>query len=234
MNSFIEMLEADQDNLPAILGMATAHMVDKSQVRVLHGVVVWIHQIDLQHKARNLLKRVAKMEMSTRDGEDFTKANLLLAKFYVDKVPFVLFVPNLLLSWRLFCLQSKFDMAQELCKKCLAHDRSCSQAWEILGLAMEKETNYENAAECYEKVRAKFDSIRWNVRFWVRLGMEVRIRSKCDRGFQVSLYLPQDQEVRECHWCVWDGFGHVPGLPAHQGWDSQEGAVEYSRSQQCS
>ena len=31
------------------------------------------------------------MELSTRDGEDFTKANLLLAKFYVDKVCFSFF-----------------------------------------------------------------------------------------------------------------------------------------------
>jgi tetratricopeptide repeat protein 21B len=115
MQTFMDMLEEDQEYLPAILGMATGYMVEKQQ-----------------HKARNLLKRVAKMELSTRDGEDFTKANLLLAKFYVDK--------------------SKYDLAQELCKKCLAQDRSCSQAWEILGLAMEKEMNYENAAECYEKV----------------------------------------------------------------------------------
>jgi tetratricopeptide repeat protein 21B len=69
MQNFIDMLEEDQDYLPAILGMATGYMVEKNQ-----------------HKARNLLKRVAKMELSTRDGEDFTKANLLLAKFYVDKV----------------------------------------------------------------------------------------------------------------------------------------------------
>ncbi len=39
-----------------------------------------------QHKARNLLKRVGKMEVSRHDGEDFEKANLLLAKFYIDKV----------------------------------------------------------------------------------------------------------------------------------------------------
>jgi tetratricopeptide repeat protein 21B len=66
-----------------------------------------------QHKARNLLKRVAKMEISRHDGEDFGKANLLLAKFSVDK--------------------SKFDVAQELCQRCLVNDNSCSQAWEILG-----------------------------------------------------------------------------------------------------
>ena len=57
MKSFIEMLEADPESLPAVLGMATGFMIEKSQ-----------------HKARNLLKRVAKMERKLTDGEDFEKA----------------------------------------------------------------------------------------------------------------------------------------------------------------
>ena len=68
MQSFIALLETDPDYLPAVLGMATGFMIEKSE-----------------HKARNLLKRVAKMEQQGGDGEDFEKANLLLAKFYVDK-----------------------------------------------------------------------------------------------------------------------------------------------------
>ena len=115
MATFIEMLEEDQNYLPAILGMATGFMVEKSQ-----------------HKALNLLKRVSKMELSKDDGEDFERANILLAKFYVDK--------------------GKHDVAQDLCKKCLMHNKSCSQAWEVLGLAMEKEQDYEHSYECYEKV----------------------------------------------------------------------------------
>lgn len=77
------------------------------------------------------MKRVGKMEMSHHDGEDFEKANLLLAKFYIDK--------------------GKNDLAQELCKKTLVQNKSCSQAWEILGLVMEKEANYDMAADCYQK-----------------------------------------------------------------------------------
>jgi len=114
MQSFIAMLEKDQDYLPAVLGMATGFMVEKNQ-----------------HKARNLLKRVAKMEASKHDGEDFGRANLLLAKFFVDK--------------------SMYDQAQDLCKKTLAQNKSSSQAWEILGLIMEKESDHERAAECYQK-----------------------------------------------------------------------------------
>ncbi len=114
MQSFIAMLETDPDYLPAVLGMATGFMVEKNS-----------------HKARNLLKRVAKLEPSRHDGEDFGKANLLLAKFYVDK--------------------SKYDLAQDLCKRTLNQNKSSSQAWEILGLVMEKEQSYDRAAECYER-----------------------------------------------------------------------------------
>lgn len=114
MQSFIEILDGDQDYLPAILGMATGFMIEKNP-----------------HKARNLLKRVGKMERSNNDGEDFEKANLLLAKFYSDK--------------------GKNDLAQDLCKKTLQQNKSSSQAWEVLGLVMEKESNYDLSAECYGK-----------------------------------------------------------------------------------
>lgn len=33
MQSFIEMLDQDQDYLPAVLGMATGFMIEKNQVR---------------------------------------------------------------------------------------------------------------------------------------------------------------------------------------------------------
>ena len=62
MQSFIAMLEADPDSLQAVLGMATGFMVEKSQ-----------------HKARNLLKRIAKMEQKSKDG----MARLLATSFYI-------------------------------------------------------------------------------------------------------------------------------------------------------
>lgn len=101
MQSFIAMLEHDNDYLPAVLGMATGFMMEKNQVSI-HGnhffipccrgcIIYSSHHLHWfmycsQHKARNLLKRVGTMEMSVADGEDYEKANLLLAKFYVDKV----------------------------------------------------------------------------------------------------------------------------------------------------
>lgn len=114
MQMFAELLDQNQEFLPAVLGMATGFMIEKNQ-----------------HKARNLLKRIGKMEVSKHDGEDFEKANLLLAKFYIDK--------------------GSFDKAQEVCRKALLQNKSCAQAWEILGLVFEKESNYELAADAYRK-----------------------------------------------------------------------------------
>ena len=50
-------------------------------------------------------------------------------------------------------LQSKNDLAQDLCRKTLLENKSCSQAWEILGLIFEKDANYELASDAYAKVR---------------------------------------------------------------------------------
>jgi tetratricopeptide (TPR) repeat protein len=114
LESFIEILEDDQDYLPAILGLATAYMVDKEP-----------------HKAKNLLKRIAKLAPHQHDGEDFAKANLLIAKLNVEK--------------------GKYDTAQDAIKKVLSQNRSSSAAWELMGLVMEKEQDYTKASECYER-----------------------------------------------------------------------------------
>ena len=68
MRSFVDLLENDQDYLPAVLGMATGFMVEKRD-----------------NKARNLLRRVGTLQQQKADGEDYEKAVLLLAKFNMDK-----------------------------------------------------------------------------------------------------------------------------------------------------
>jgi tetratricopeptide repeat protein 21B len=51
----------------------------------------------------------------------------------------------------------KYDLAQENLRRALLHDKSCSKAWEYMGLIMEKETAYKDAAENYEQAW-KFDN----------------------------------------------------------------------------
>lgn len=75
---FIDALDFQKDFLPAILGMAAAFMLE-----------------DAPTKARNALKRVAKMPYHHEWACEFERGYLLLANIYIEK--------------------SKFDLAEDLC-----------------------------------------------------------------------------------------------------------------------
>ena len=113
MRTFVDLLEQDQDYLPAVLGMATGFMVEKRD-----------------NKAKNLLRRVGTLQQQKSDGEDYEKAVLLLAKFNMDT--------------------GNHGASQELCQRCLSNNRSCSTAWDILGMGYEKKGEFDRAIECYE------------------------------------------------------------------------------------
>ncbi|CEG46469.1 Tetratricopeptide TPR1 [Plasmopara halstedii] len=112
---FVEILETvDRDYVPALLGLATGYMLTKQQP-----------------KARNQLKRIAKMPYDQTLADEFERSYLLLADIYINR--------------------GKFDLAQELCKRSLTHNKSSGKAWELLGLVMEKEQSFIDAAECYQE-----------------------------------------------------------------------------------
>ncbi|XP_004703829.1 tetratricopeptide repeat protein 21B isoform X1 [Echinops telfairi] len=113
LTTFAEIATSEKDNIPALLGMATAYMILKQTPR-----------------ARNQLKRIAKMNWNPIDAEDFEKSWLLLADIYIQS--------------------AKYDMAEELLKRCLRHNRSCCKAYEYMGYIMEKEQAYSDAALNYE------------------------------------------------------------------------------------
>uniref|UniRef100_A0A8C0G591 Tetratricopeptide repeat protein 21B n=1 Tax=Chelonoidis abingdonii TaxID=106734 RepID=A0A8C0G591_CHEAB len=113
LNTFTEVVVAEKDHIPALLGMATAYMILKQTPR-----------------ARNQLKRISKMNWNPIDAEEFEKSWLLLADIYIQS--------------------AKYDMAGELLKRCLRHNRSCCKAYEYMGYIMEKEQAYKDAAVNYE------------------------------------------------------------------------------------
>jgi tetratricopeptide repeat protein 21B len=114
MKSFIGILEREKDYLPALLGMSTAFLFDQSTT-----------------KARNALKRIARMPYSYALAEHFERGYLLLADIYVQKC--------------------KFDLSEDLCSRCLKYNLSCGKAWETMGSIREKEASYKDAADMYEK-----------------------------------------------------------------------------------
>ncbi|KAB0381053.1 hypothetical protein FD755_008837, partial [Muntiacus reevesi] len=113
LTTFTEIAASEKDHVPALLGMATAHMILKQTPR-----------------ARNQLKRIAKMNWNPIDAEEFERSWLLLADIYIQS--------------------AKYDMAEDLIKRCLRHNRSCCKAYEYMGYIMEKEQAYMDAALNYE------------------------------------------------------------------------------------
>merc|ERR1712196_454530 len=57
----------------------------------------------------------------------------------------------------LYIENKKYDLALELCKRCLEYNKSCGKAWEDMGLIMEMEHSYRDAADYYENAW-KYDS----------------------------------------------------------------------------
>ncbi|XP_020826210.1 tetratricopeptide repeat protein 21A isoform X1 [Phascolarctos cinereus] len=81
-------------------------------------------------KARTQLKRLAKAPWALADAEDLEKSWVLLADVY--------------------CQSGKFDIASELLRRCVQYNKSCCKAYEYMGLIMEKEQSYKDAASNYE------------------------------------------------------------------------------------
>ncbi|KAK3569226.1 hypothetical protein QTP86_026513 [Hemibagrus guttatus] len=113
LGMFIEIANNEKDHVPALLAMATAYMILKQTPR-----------------ARNQLKRIAKMNWNIIDADEFEKSWLLLADIYIQS--------------------GKYDMAGELLKRCLRHNKSCCKAYEYMGYIMEKEQSFRDAAMNYE------------------------------------------------------------------------------------
>lgn len=113
LERLIQIVNADRNYVPALLGVAHANMIRKEVP-----------------KARNQLKRISKMQYEPEAAEEFERSWLLLADIYIQA--------------------GKFDLAQELLKRCLNHNKSCAKAWEFLGFIMEKEQSYRDAADNYE------------------------------------------------------------------------------------
>ncbi|MGH0119571.1 UNVERIFIED_CONTAM: hypothetical protein FKN15_032396 [Acipenser sinensis] len=67
LNAFTEIANNEKDHIPALLGMATAYMILKQTP-----------------KARNQLKRIAKMNWNAIDADEFEKSWLLLADIYIQ------------------------------------------------------------------------------------------------------------------------------------------------------
>ena len=99
MEILLSLLKENPDHVSSLYSLAVAYVILKQQPR-----------------ARNQLKRLAKMEWNLENGQDLERGWLLLADLYIQN--------------------GKYDLAIELLKKCIHVNKSCSKAFEYLGFVM--------------------------------------------------------------------------------------------------
>ena len=118
-----EVVNKDHDNVPALLAMSSCFLMLKQTP-----------------KARNQLKRIAKLPFNSGEADEFERSWLLFAEINMKD-------------------KKRFEEARELCRKALKYNIACARAWELLGQMAEMETNVEEAARSYESSwRFSFES----------------------------------------------------------------------------
>ena len=81
-------------------------------------------------KAKTQLKRVVKSTWTLEEGDYLEKCWLLLADIYIQA--------------------GRFEVANELLRRVVTYNRSCAKAFEYLGLILEKEQSFKEAAVNFE------------------------------------------------------------------------------------
>eukprot|EP00043_Microstomoeca_roanoka_P026514 m.11852 g.11852 ORF g.11852 m.11852 type:complete len:1331 (-) comp6680_c0_seq1:160-4152(-) len=130
LQNYALMATKSKQALERALNNFTSLASEKEDVGAILGMARAYVLLKNTPKARHQLKRVTKLEWTSDDAQEFEDAWLLLAFIYINN--------------------GKYDLAQDLLKKILQHNKSCSKAWEYMGFIMEKEQSYANAAEFYE------------------------------------------------------------------------------------
>lgn len=146
----------------------------------LVGLARVYYQNGNRSKFHNTLKKVAKLDYDSEHWKEFEWGYLLLATTYFDR--------------------KKLDLALDLCKRCLYHNKSCLYAWEVMGLVMEEKQNYLESIQCF--LRAK------------NLGVhQVQVRStvKID-SLLAKLYLKTSQYSKSIDVCT-RALQHFPDSP---------------------
>ncbi|KAL5010855.1 hypothetical protein ScPMuIL_013160 [Solemya velum] len=103
---------------------------EKDHVGALYGMAAAYMVLKQTPRARNQLKRLAKANWTMHEAEDLEKAWLLLSDIFIQG--------------------GKYDMATDILKRVLEHNKSCTKAHEYMGFIMEKESSYKDAAQNYE------------------------------------------------------------------------------------
>ncbi|XP_050099284.1 tetratricopeptide repeat protein 21B-like [Anopheles aquasalis] len=102
----------------------------RENIGAIYGMAAAHVMLKQSQRAKNQLKRVAKHVWTFEDAEYLEMCWLLLADLYVQG--------------------GKYELATELLRRVLQHNKSCTKAHELSGIAAEKDQNYRAAAHSYD------------------------------------------------------------------------------------
>ena len=117
--------------LQDFLSLASMEQQGRENVGAILGMATAYQLLKQTPRARNQLKRVAKHSWNFDDAEYLERCWLLLADIYIQS--------------------GKFDLATELLRRVLLHNKSSTKSYEYMGFIMEKESSYKDAAQHYEQ-----------------------------------------------------------------------------------
>uniref|UniRef100_A0A182WY98 Tetratricopeptide repeat protein 21B n=1 Tax=Anopheles quadriannulatus TaxID=34691 RepID=A0A182WY98_ANOQN len=130
LENFLLVASRHKHNVEQALQNFTAIASQDEYIGAIYGMAVTHVILKQGQRAKNQLKRVAKNAWTFEEAEYLEKCWLLLADLYNQA--------------------GKYELATDLLKRVLQHNKSCMKAYELCGIAFEKEQNYRAAALYYD------------------------------------------------------------------------------------
>lgn len=94
------------------------------------GMASALVQLKQTQRAKNQLKRIARITWNFEEAEYLERSWLILADIYIQA--------------------NKLDVAESFVDRVLEHNKSCTKAYEFAGFIAEKGQSYLDAAKCYQ------------------------------------------------------------------------------------
>lgn len=132
--NFLQMASKQKFQIESALKDLTELMQNEGSplmVTVVYGIAFALVQLKQVHRAKNHLKRIARLNWSYEDAEYLERSWLLLADIYIHA--------------------NKLDVAETFVERVLEYNKSCTKAYELAGYIAEKTQQYTDAAKNYEK-----------------------------------------------------------------------------------
>ena len=131
LEAYCLMARGDKRSLDAAFDAISEVLTrDQDNAPALLALASCFELQNLPAKTKAQLKRLAKLPRRAAEADAFEAAWLASAHAFFES--------------------GRHDQAQELCQRCLQHNKSCAGAWELMGMICEREATAADAAECYE------------------------------------------------------------------------------------